>query len=122
VKTVSIIMGIGAIVNVFLNLLLIPKLSYIGAGIATIITQGTCLMLAFYFMSKYLYRLPMRKTIIKPIIASLGMGFFVFYFQNVNLLILVFTAAIVYLVIFAGINGFDKEDWQLLKRLIKRGE
>ncbi len=115
-------MGGGAVVNVFLNLLLIPKFSYIGAGIATVVTQGTCFILAFYLMSKYLYRLPLHKNIVKPIIASLGMGFFVYYFQNANLLILVFTAALVYFVIFMAINGFDKEDWQLLKRLIKRGE
>ena len=121
-KTVSIIMGSGAIVNVFLNLLLIPKLSYIGAAIATIATQGTCLILAFYFMSKYLYRLPLHKNIVKPLIASLGMGFFVFCFLDVNLLVLVFAAAIVYFVIFTCMKGFDKEDLELLRRLIKRGE
>lgn len=121
-KTTSIVMGGGAVVNVFLNLLLIPKLSYIGAGIATIATQGTCLILAFYFMSKYLYRLPLHKNIVKPLIASFGMGVFIFYFLNVNLFVLVFAAAMVYFVIFIGIKGFDKEDWELLKRLIRRGE
>jgi len=38
------------------------------------------------------------------------------------LFVLVFAAAIVYFVIFIGIKGFDKDDWELLKRLIKRGE
>lgn len=120
-KTTSIVMGGGAVVNIFLNLLLIPKLSYIGAGIATIATQGTCLILAFYFMSKYLYKLPLHKNVVKPMIASFGMGFFVFYFQHVNLLLLVFLAAMVYFVLFVGIKGFDKGDWELFKGLIKRG-
>ena len=73
-------------------------------------------------MSKYLYRLPLHKNIVKPLIASLGMGFFVFYFMDANLLVLVFAAAMVYFVIFVGIKGFDKEDWELIKRLIKKGE
>lgn len=121
-KTTSIVMGGGAVVNVFLNLLLIPKLSYIGAGIATIATQSTCLILAFYFMTKYLYKLPLHKNVVKPMIASFGMGFFVFYFQNVNLLIVMFTAAIVYFVIFISIKGFEKGDWDMFKHLLTRGE
>ncbi len=121
-KITSIVMGSGAIVNVIFNLLLIPKLSYIGAGVATVATQAVCLIIAFYFMSIYLYRLPLCKIIIRPIIASLGMGFFVLYFRNINLLILVFSATIVYLVIFICINGFDNGDWDLFKRLTKRSE
>lgn len=121
-KIISIVMGSGAIVNVFLNLLLIPKLSYIGAGIATITTQAACLIVAFYFMSIYLYKIPLRKIVLKPMIASFGMGFFVLYFQNINLFILVFSAAVVYFIIFIGLNGFNNEDWDLFRRLTKRSE
>ena len=53
-------------------------------------------------------------------IASLEMGFFVLYFLDVNLFVLVFAAAMVYFVIFISIKGFGKEDWELLKRLIKK--
>ena len=119
-KITSIIMGSGAIVNVFLNLLLIPMLSYIGAGIATIATQAACLILAYYLMSKYLHKLPLFKLTVKPMIASIGMGFFLLYFHNINLLILIVSAAIVYFVMFIGIKGFDNEDWNLFRRLIKR--
>jgi hypothetical protein len=43
------------------------------------------------------------------------------YFQNGDLLLLVLLAAMVYFVLFVGIKGFDKGDWELFKGLIKRG-
>jgi O-antigen/teichoic acid export membrane protein len=116
----SIVMGIGVAVNVFLNLILIPNYSYIGAGIASISTQVACFIFAFYFLSKYLEMIPIHKYLIKPLIACVGMGFFIFSFQNINLFILIFMAIIVYFAIFLAIKGFDKADWEFLQRLIKR--
>ncbi len=51
------IVGIGAFLNIILNLLLIPSLNYIGASIATVITEGAVLLASYIFLSKRSYKL-----------------------------------------------------------------
>ncbi len=46
--------GLGAIVNLVLDLILIPSLSYIGASIATLIAEIVVTVSMFYFGAKYL--------------------------------------------------------------------
>jgi len=118
-KITSVIMGCGAIVNVFLNLLLIPNWSYIGAGLATVVTQGVCLILGYYFTSKYLYKLQIYKNL-KPTMASLIMGISIVYLNNIGLqlLIVIFIATVIYFCVLVLIRGFDKDDWRLVKQLI----
>ena len=45
---------IGMVCNVGLNLLLIPKFSYLGAGIATLISICIFLVLQYFFIEKHL--------------------------------------------------------------------
>ena len=45
--------GVGALLNVILNLLLIPKYSAMGASVATAISYFTTYMIAFFRVKKY---------------------------------------------------------------------
>ena len=48
------ITGIGVILNIFLNFLLIPRMSYIGASIATVATEFVAFLLLFIYTQKAL--------------------------------------------------------------------
>jgi len=48
---------IGAIITVLLNVMLIPKYSYLGSAIATIAAYGTMMGLSYYLGNKY-YPIP----------------------------------------------------------------
>lgn len=52
-KKVFWITSVGAVINIILNLILIPKFSLYGAAIATVITSFLILFLLFIFVSKF---------------------------------------------------------------------
>ena len=108
------------IVNIVLNLLLIPSLSYIGASIATVITEFTLCALSFYFVSKYLYTLPVRKYITKPLIAVFCMGAYVYLLKDITIFLIAPTAALIYFGLLYFIKGFDDQDITLFKTLIRK--
>jgi len=112
--------GICAIVNVTLNFFLIPTLSYNGAAIATVATNVVLFAASFFFVSKHLQVLPVHKIAIKPIIGSLIMAAFVCYFVDINMFLLISLAAVVYLAALLALKTFTKEDWDIVRKIIKR--
>ncbi len=112
------IVGGCALLNIILNLILIPRFSYIGAGIATLAAETFLFLAYFYVISKYLYRLPLHKIIIRPLIATSVTALFIHLCSGLNLFIIIISAAVLYLVTLYLIYGFDKEDRRLLSALI----
>jgi len=110
---------VGATLNVALNLLLIPKMSLIGAAIATVASDIYFFVSSIYFLSKYGYKLNFPKIIIKPLFASIIMGGFIYYLNSLNLLALVLLSTLLYFGVLYMIGGFDKEDISFFKQIIK---
>jgi O-antigen/teichoic acid export membrane protein len=119
-KIVAVSTGIGAILNVVLNLFLIPIMSYVGASITTVITEIILFVLLFYFVSTYLYRLPLLKVTAKTIAAGVVMGICIYYIQSFNVLIVVAIAIVIYFLALVSFGGISKEDITLIKGGIKR--
>ncbi len=88
--------GFCVLLNISLNLFLIPSLSYVGASIATIITEASLFIISFCFISKYLHLLSFHKLLLRPLIASLVMGCVIFCLKNLNLFILTALGIVVY--------------------------
>jgi O-antigen/teichoic acid export membrane protein len=109
----------GAIFNVIINLILIPKLSYIGASLSTLISDLILLSILFYFVSKYLYRLPLFKIIIKPLISGIIMSIFIILFNNINLFVIVPISLLLYLTVLYILGEISKEDIKMLKYFLK---
>jgi len=116
------ISGICVIINILLNLLLIPKFSYVGASVATVITEFILVGGIFIFAYKFGYGIESKKVvknISKVIIVSLVMGAFLWYFKSLNLFILIILAILFYLIMIYIIKGINYEDVQMFKRIIK---
>lgn len=119
-RTVSV--GLSALVNIALNAVMIPYLSYIGASVATVLSEVFLYFAFIYFINKYYRKLKIHRYFIKPIIASLIMGVFVFYFRDINLFLLIILATFVYFGILTLLRTFTQEDKDVFKQLIyKRG-
>ena len=112
--------GIGAMVNVVLNLLLIPRFSYIGASVTTVVTEGIVFVLLFHFMCKYLHGIPMHKYIIKPLLASLIMGISIFYLRGINLLEMISLAIFIYFAVLYFTRIISKDDINLFVQIFGR--
>ena len=117
-KLNTLSMGLCATVNVILNFILIPVLSYNGAAIATVATNIVLFVACFYFVSKHLQVLPIHKMVMKPIISGVVMGAFIYYFTDVNIILLVPLAALVYLIVLIALKTFTEEDWNIVKRVL----
>jgi len=109
-----------ATINVTLNFILIPILSYNGASIATLVTSAVFFGASFYFVSKHLQVLPVHKITAKSVISGIIMSIFMYYFININIFLLVFLATLVYFIVLLALKTFTKEDWNNIKKVIRR--
>ncbi|MEA1957383.1 MAG: flippase [Euryarchaeota archaeon] len=113
-----VIAGCAALLNVILNLFLIPSFSYVGAAIATIATEGCLLASYMYLNSRYSYTILFHKIIIKPVGACAVMGLFIYQFNEIGLILQIIIAIILYFISLYLLRGFSDEDISLFKKLI----
>jgi len=112
--------GCTAVINIIMNLLLIPTYSYIGSAFATIIAESFLLVAYLLLSAKYFHLLPLHTIIIKPIIACSLMGVFVYYFHELHLMVLIPLAIVIYFSALFLIKGFSKDDISIMKSLMKK--
>lgn len=120
--TVTKIIGIGTLLNVVLNILLIPKFSLIGAGIATALAELTFTVLLIISTYKIGYGVKLQKLsifLVKVITTGLIMGIFILLLKSItNLFLLILVATILYFVVLYIIGGINDEDIRILKEII----
>lgn len=107
---------IGAISNIALNFILINYYSYIGAGIATLITEIINFCVFAYFTFSYGFRLDFWNIMPKPLAASAVMGLSIWYLSFLHILLLVPIAMAIYFFALFIIKGFGKEEFSLIQR------
>ena len=112
--------GLSALFNIVLNAVMIPYLSYIGASIATVLSEVLLYFVFIYFINKHYKKLDLHRHFIKPLLASLMMGGFVFYFKDANLFLLILLAGFVYFGILVLLRTFTQEDKDIFKQIGKR--
>ena len=119
--SVTKIYGIAAFFNIVLNLFLIPNYSFIGAAIATVLSEVLILVLAFYALksidqlpNKYLYF-----DIAKIIFASLILAILL-QLTNMSFLIAIPISIIVYLIAIFFVRILDDDDKYIIKQIINK--
>lgn len=114
VKVLFVVM----IFNIILNLILIPPFGYIGASVVTVATEIVGLLLLFYYISRLLETgINCSESLIKPGIASVVMGCFIFLVK-MNLFIEITIATAIYFTVLFLLKTFTKEDIGILKQIM----
>lgn len=113
----TIVTVIYAAANVALNLILIPRYSYVGAATAAIITQAIAAVTLYYLCTKNGYGLNLPKLIFKPAVAATVMAAALIWLKSLHLLILVPIAAAAYITTLFAIRGVGKEEIGLIKKI-----
>jgi O-antigen/teichoic acid export membrane protein len=114
-----------AVLNILLNLALIPKYGHVGAAAAQVATAFSGSIILLVLASRLQYRIANRSTLIlaiKVIMAGSLMGVFTAYFSKLNLAILIISSALVYFALVYLFRVADKTDIDLAKHLIGRTE
>jgi len=77
-----------AIFNVSLNLILIPRFSYIGAAVTSSLTEGLVVLLSCFIAWKNLKYFPSLAKIFPIFVSGAGMALVLFYFRSLNFFLL----------------------------------
>lgn len=113
---------IAAIVNLGLNVILVPNIGIIGAAITTLIANIIAFALTIYYSRKY-YQIHVDFSYIIKSLLSSGVISVIIIFVNptgiTDLLITVCACAIVYFVLLIALKVFKKEEIYFLKDLVK---
>lgn len=109
----------GIVVNVLLNLLLIPAYSYLGAAFATLVAEFFVFLVFTALVRKVLYPVTPR-IFVKPLIASAIMAVPIILLPETGILLAVPFAALVYFVSLYLIRGFTHQDKDIIRRIVLR--
>ena len=106
------------VINIILNLILIPNYSYVGASIATFFTEVVLVSYIIFVTYKLGYGISYKivlKDLFKVLFAASIMSLFIWYFNNVNFILLIILGAIIYFTILYLVKGIDDVDIGVLK-------
>ena len=115
-------MGAAVIINVGLNLWLIPLFNMAGAAYASLVSTGILFMLGLLISGRLVGFgfVALLKLLIKPLAASLFMCLVIFSLQNkLNVFVVILIAALVYLVLAWLLKIFDKQEINYFKNFLK---
>src|SRR3989304_4746071 len=73
---------LNAVVNILLNLYLIPRYSLYGAAVATVLTEIFYFAGYYFIISRSVGHLDFVKMFVKPVVASAVMGLVIFKFMG----------------------------------------
>lgn len=105
------------VLNVGLNLILIPIYSYLGAAFVTVVTDAFAVVLSFYVVSQLVSRVKVHRVIVKPVIACIIMALFILNFK-MNLFLVIFISTIIYFTVLVALKTFTPEDYDLFKQIL----
>lgn len=108
------------ITNILLNIILIPKYSFIGASIATVIAELIYFAICFTVISLNLESFPLFRTTLKPAIASIVMGFVVFYTQTISFLLAIVVGMLIYCALMLILRAIPRNDLIKVKRFLTK--
>jgi len=108
-------------VNIALNLVMIPKLSFTGASIATVMTEAFSVILGSFLLARFGYRLDFFKVWIVPLMGLAASSCLVLGFVRLEWPLLVASSiAFVVYVCVVLLLGIKQEDKELFKFALSR--
>lgn len=105
--------------NIVLNILMIPKLSYIGASIATVLSEILSSLIFFPLLAKLSFKVNIFEVALKPLTACSLMVIFMLFFRQIDLFLLIFLSVCIYSIGLFAVKTFDYNDKYLFKRVFQ---
>jgi len=116
-KKMLIISGLGAIFNLVINFIFIPRYSYLAVAWASLLTESLVAALMIGAIYQQIKTRPSLKVGSKSLAAALVMSGFLWFFSGLNLFVLIISGAVIYFAILFLIGGAN---WDEFLSLIKR--
>jgi O-antigen/teichoic acid export membrane protein len=103
------------IVNVALNLALIPAYGYLGAAAASTLTEVALFVGGWWLLRNQQLRLSVLGSIGRIILSALLMGVVLYAIRSWPLLVAVLIGAAVYGVALVGLRAINREEWSIVR-------
>ena len=97
-------------------IVLIPRLSYVGASWALFITEVVIFLTMFSLISRYFFRLHLLEIFLKVAVAGCATYFLLLYLRELNLFLLISGSAVVFVLVLFFIGYVSKEHIQEIRR------
>ena len=110
--------GVTAVLNVMLNLLLIPSIGFAGAALATLITEIFLFVIYYMFVSRSWYYYNFISMMVKPLIAVIFMSLFI-NFTNLGLMATILASGVIYFAAIFILRILDNEDYRIINKILK---
>ncbi|MEN4005905.1 MAG: flippase [Methanobacteriaceae archaeon] len=111
--------------NFVLNLILIPEFSYVGASVATVLTEIISVSAMIFICYKLGYGIPKTKVVnnlSKVLFATLIMSALIWYFRDLNLFLLIVMGTLLYFAVLYLVKGIDDLDRVIIKQILNKKE
>jgi len=117
-KVVMYVGLVGLIVNIFLNLLLIPRYGFKGAAATTVMSELIIFIVYYFYLCRSYLKTSIWILSLKPLFASLIVGGSVWKFNTLPLGLLLLLIFGLYPFLLFCFKVFDREERDLVYRLI----
>lgn len=118
-KIMPYICGFGVVLNLALNIWLIPALSYLGAAISSAITEFIMFSILTMAIKKYFYDIPLSAIFLKTVVGTAVTGFFIYIFRGLNIFVLAAASSGIYLLVIYAIRGFLYQERAYIKNILR---
>ncbi len=115
----ALIVVFATLSNIMLNLILIPPFTYIGAGIATLITEIAVFILLYWLIVRFNFRIALFKLSYPTILAGSLMGILIYFLYSQNLVLLVLTGVVAFFIGIILFKGIRKDDINLFMEAVR---
>lgn len=121
-RVVTVVAGANAGLNVILNILLIPKFSYIGASVATVLTESLGLILMGGYIYKHILKIAISQNIIKPVGSGILTAVSVYFLrQQVNWILAGILGIFIYSFALYIVHIISEDDIKLIRHIFLKG-
>ena len=110
------------VINLALNGVLIPLFGYMGAAVATVLTEIALAAMCWVLTARHLGRLPLFQLSWRIVVAGLVMGLVLIPLRDVTgwpALLVIAGAATVYGAAVLALRTFDAEEWAVVRRAVQ---
>jgi O-antigen/teichoic acid export membrane protein len=108
------------IVNFILNLILIPRYSFIGSAIATTASYSLIFPISYLLKRTRVFAKAMIKSTIKPLLSALFAACLVYFFSPLHSIFNFILTGFIYLFISTMMKSIDSEDIAYFKKILLR--
>ncbi|MDZ7798474.1 MAG: flippase [Patescibacteria group bacterium] len=109
--------GLGALMNIILNIILIPLFSLYGAAIATLSAE-IAVVIYMHINLRKIISYKISKNLWRPILSSLAMAIFLLLVNNLYVIIQILLGSLIYFIILFLLRGINKKDIIFFKQVV----